>query len=678
MALKRKKQYEGQIEKISGSRLTIETQVMAIENANVNLETMKAMRAGAEAMKGIHGAMDINKVDQTMEEIRDQMEIAEEISNVISQPVAFGVEMDEDELAAELDELEQEELDKKLMETERPSQIGLPSVPSHEPEEEDEEEADLRELRETRSRTLTNKSKRVMAGDSSQSKPTRKRGEPSDTLDASSPAKKPMFSIFERKSNKPLGPADIRWETHGTSFIVGEAFNPKAGSKVAAFDLDQTLIKVNGKHKWPKNADDWVWWAAGVPAHLKEVADTGYTIVVITNQGGLDGNVAKQDEMRSKFEKVSAQLRLPMWILISMQKDHNRKPMTGLWHWLEAKFLESNIEIDRANSYYVGDAAGRHDGWKVGAIKDFNNTDRPLNTDEYNAMRIKCYSKFATGLNLSFHTPEHFFLNQPCPDDKWSYGSFDPKALPKNAPLFSPTSSPLLPSPGTCEVIVFCGYPAAGKSSFAHKHILPTGQYDYVNQDTLKTKEKCVKAVEESLKNKRAVVVDNTNPDVAARASYIALAKKYNVPARCFLFMADRDLAAHNNYFRAFHRPLIEAADKASSKEALSTTTTMTATISTTTTTKSKTTLKSTGTIIEKPTGASEGSSSTSISSSQTVLTVTKVRDEPPRERLSDMVFASYAKRYQEPALKEGFSEIKKINFVPDEDIRSTWERWYL
>ncbi|KAF9123217.1 Snf7 family [Linnemannia elongata] len=150
MALKRKKQFEGQIEKISGSRLTIETQVMAIENANVNLETMKAMRAGAEAMKGIHGAMDIAKVDQTMEEIRDQMELANEISDVISQPVGFGVEMDDDELAAELDELEQEELDKKLMETERPPQMGLPSVPNHEPaEEEDEEEAELRELRES-------------------------------------------------------------------------------------------------------------------------------------------------------------------------------------------------------------------------------------------------------------------------------------------------------------------------------------------------------------------------------------------------------------------------------------------------------------------------------------------------------------------------------------------------
>jgi len=55
MALKRKKAYEGEITKIMGSRMTLETQVMAIENANVNLETMNAMKAGAEAMKQIHG-----------------------------------------------------------------------------------------------------------------------------------------------------------------------------------------------------------------------------------------------------------------------------------------------------------------------------------------------------------------------------------------------------------------------------------------------------------------------------------------------------------------------------------------------------------------------------------------------------------------------------------------------
>ncbi|CAJ0627985.1 3549_t:CDS:2, partial [Entrophospora sp. SA101] len=53
MALKRKKQYETQLEKLSGAKFTIETQVMAIESANVNLETMKAMEKGAEAMKTI-------------------------------------------------------------------------------------------------------------------------------------------------------------------------------------------------------------------------------------------------------------------------------------------------------------------------------------------------------------------------------------------------------------------------------------------------------------------------------------------------------------------------------------------------------------------------------------------------------------------------------------------------
>ena len=37
--------------------MTLETQVLAIESANMNLETLSAMRAGAEAMKSIHGAM---------------------------------------------------------------------------------------------------------------------------------------------------------------------------------------------------------------------------------------------------------------------------------------------------------------------------------------------------------------------------------------------------------------------------------------------------------------------------------------------------------------------------------------------------------------------------------------------------------------------------------------------
>jgi charged multivesicular body protein 4 len=145
MALKRKKQYEDQIERISGTRMTIETQVMAIENANVNLETMKAMKAGAQAMQSIHGEMNIDKVDKTMDEIRDQMDLANEISDAISQGVSYGTELDEEELNAELELLEQEELEAKLLNAQPVPSMQLPSVPVKAAQQTEEDE--LEELR---------------------------------------------------------------------------------------------------------------------------------------------------------------------------------------------------------------------------------------------------------------------------------------------------------------------------------------------------------------------------------------------------------------------------------------------------------------------------------------------------------------------------------------------------
>jgi bifunctional polynucleotide phosphatase/kinase len=48
------------------------------------------------------------------------------------------------------------------------------------------------------------------------------------------------------------------------------------------------------------------------------------------------------------------------------------------------------------------------------------------------------------------------------------------------------------------EVIICVGMPASGKSSFTKKIFEPNG-YVRVNQDTLKTKEKCVKACQVAL-----------------------------------------------------------------------------------------------------------------------------------------------------------------------------------
>lgn len=57
MCLKRKKQYEGQIEKLAGARMTIEQQVMTLEGASVSKEALDAMKMGATSMKAIHKDM---------------------------------------------------------------------------------------------------------------------------------------------------------------------------------------------------------------------------------------------------------------------------------------------------------------------------------------------------------------------------------------------------------------------------------------------------------------------------------------------------------------------------------------------------------------------------------------------------------------------------------------------
>jgi len=66
-----------------------------------------------------------------MDDIREQMDLANEISDAIAQPINFGDVIDEDELNAELEGLEQEELDMQLLETDKLSKIpSMPNAPT--------------------------------------------------------------------------------------------------------------------------------------------------------------------------------------------------------------------------------------------------------------------------------------------------------------------------------------------------------------------------------------------------------------------------------------------------------------------------------------------------------------------------------------------------------------------
>ncbi|KAI0729327.1 Snf7-domain-containing protein [Fomitopsis betulina] len=152
-ALRRKKATEQELDRLQGTRFQLEMQVNTLESASFNAETMGAMKKASTALKDIHGKLTIDKVDTTMADIQEQTQLANEVSEAISANTYAGLDIDEEELKAELAGLEDEELDKRLM--------GADHVPVHHPggsiavEErpsaaavamEDDEDAQLREL----------------------------------------------------------------------------------------------------------------------------------------------------------------------------------------------------------------------------------------------------------------------------------------------------------------------------------------------------------------------------------------------------------------------------------------------------------------------------------------------------------------------------------------------------
>ena len=54
-ALKRKKMFEAEVMKLQGAKITLESQINALESAVVNIETFHAMKRGADELKGIRG-----------------------------------------------------------------------------------------------------------------------------------------------------------------------------------------------------------------------------------------------------------------------------------------------------------------------------------------------------------------------------------------------------------------------------------------------------------------------------------------------------------------------------------------------------------------------------------------------------------------------------------------------
>ncbi|GAB2219696.1 hypothetical protein Droror1_Dr00007333 [Drosera rotundifolia] len=146
--LKRKRLYEQQIEQLGNFQLRIHDQMIMLEGAKATTETVDALRTGAAAMKAMQKATNIDDVDKTMDEINEQTENMKQIQEALAAPIGAAADFDEDELEAELEELEGAELEEQLLQpatTAPAAPVQLPAgrqparlVPQRRTEEEDE------------------------------------------------------------------------------------------------------------------------------------------------------------------------------------------------------------------------------------------------------------------------------------------------------------------------------------------------------------------------------------------------------------------------------------------------------------------------------------------------------------------------------------------------------------
>jgi bifunctional polynucleotide phosphatase/kinase len=288
------------------------------------------------------------------------------------------------------------------------------------------------------------------------------------------------------------------------SFKIGTVV---ANSKIAAFDLDWTLIKPKSGNKFPKNNDDWT-----VINSVKQF-HSDHKIVIFTNQGSSKFN---KEEFTKKLEKIAAVLDVPLHVFVATDDVKCRKPCIGLWNMLEND--NEGIAVDLENSFMVGDAAGRPN--------DFSDSDL----------------KFALNIGIKFYTPEFVVVN-------------DRPIHPLHSSL---KEQVLFTANDKQEMIIFVGPPGSGKSSIAKQF----KGYIIINQDTLGTKAKVLKLVHESLKKGHSVVIDRKNEYKKDREEFINIAKGYNASVRIIWFDVTKELSEHLCTYReiqseALHIPSI-------------------------------------------------------------------------------------------------------------------------
>lgn len=104
--------------------------------------------------------------------------------------------------------------------------------------------------------------------------------------------------------------------------------------KIAAFDLDGTIIKTKSGKVHAQDASDWTWWHPNIPEKIQSIGQQGYTIAIFSNQGRAKFGSKTYSLIRTKIYAICKKLGTEVFFLAAVNNDLFRKPRIGMWDLL--------------------------------------------------------------------------------------------------------------------------------------------------------------------------------------------------------------------------------------------------------------------------------------------------------------------------------------------------------
>jgi DNA 3'-phosphatase len=220
---------------------------------------------------------------------------------------------------------------------------------------------------------------------------------------------------------------------------IQPTYSPNLNSKkikVAFFDADSTLrVALSGSVTANTPTD--VMTLPFIETQLKCLAEAGYFIAIVSNQGGIaQGYISLQDSEAAldfTVRKIFDAGGIVHYFDFAEGNDEFRKPGHGMALRLEAnlkKLFGPKVEIDYKKSFMVGDSAYKQ---KI----DLRPGGAP-GTHFSNADRL-----FAEGLKIPFYEPTDFF--------GWREGGIDVFVRPTQVTEYLSRTQPVL----TCRMDLF-------------------------------------------------------------------------------------------------------------------------------------------------------------------------------------------------------------------------------